>query len=293
MKTGIDNLPAERQAEIHEIIEAVRQRFPAEMIILFGSFARGNWVDDRYLENDTVFEYKSDYDILVVVDTEVLAIRKESNKRWQNKLRRDTTGLETPLNVIFHGIEYLNAEIENGNYFFVEIINEGVLLYDSGRFKLSVPKPLNPSDRKHKANTYFKKWYEDAEMFLLDFEVNLQRGATEAKYLRKAAFELHQAAERLYACILLVYIDYKPKTHDLEKLDRLVCKIDNRFKTIFPKGNDKEASLFQLLKKAYIESRYKLDYIINLQDLEYLSERVNKLYHLAELTCEEKIGSFK
>lgn len=292
MKTGIDYLPTERQAEIHEIIEAVRQRFPAEMIILFGSFARGNWVDDRYLENETVFEYKSDYDILVVVDTEVLAIRKESNKRWQNKLRRDTTGLETPLNVIFHGIDYLNGEIENGNYFFVEILNEGVMLYDSGKFTLSLPKPLNPSDRKHKANAYFSKWYEDAEMFLLDFKANFQRGATEKKYLRKAAFELHQATERLYACILLVYIDYKPKTHDLEKLDRHVCRIDSRFKTIFPKENDKEASLFQLLKKAYIESRYKLDYIINLQDLEYLSERVKKLYHLTELSCKERIEQF-
>ena len=167
------------------------------------------------------------------------------------------------------------------------------MLYDSGKFNLSVPKPLNPSDRKHKANTYFKKWFEDAEMFLLDFEVNLQRGVTEAKYLRKAVFELHQAAERLYACILLVYIDYKPKTHDLEKLDRHVCKIDGRFKAIFPKENDKEESLFQLLKKAYIESRYKLDYKINLQDLEYLSERVKKLYYLTEHTCVEKIESIK
>lgn len=293
MKNGIDYLPAERQAEIHEIIEAVKQRFPAEMIILFGSFARGNWVDDRYLENETVFEYKSDYDILVVVDTEVLAIKKESNKRWQNKLRRDTTGLETPLNVIFHGIEYLNTEIENGNYFFVEILNEGVVLYNSGKFNLAAPKPLNPVDRKHKANAYFNKWFEDAEMFLLDFRANFERGVSEAKYLRKAAFELHQAAERLYACILLVYIDYKPKTHDLEKLDRHVCKIDSRFKAIFPKKNDEDERLFQLLKRAYIESRYKLDYKINPQDLGYLSEHVKQLYHLTEISCKEKIESFK
>jgi predicted nucleotidyltransferase/HEPN domain-containing protein len=293
LKTEIDYLPVERQKEVHEIIEAVRQRFPAEMIILFGSFARGNWVDDQYLENGTVFEYKSDYDILVVVDTEVIAIRKESNKRWQNKLRHDTSSLNTPLNVIFHGIEFLNSEIENGNYFFIEILREGIMLYDSGKFKLSTPKPLNPADRKHKANTYYQKWVEDAEMFLLDFEANFERGISEPKYLRKAAFELHQAAERLYACILLVHIDYKPKTHDLEKLDRHVCKIDSRLKTVFTREHSEGDRLFQLLKKAYIESRYKLDYTINQQDLEDLSERVKKLFKLTEISCKEKIASFK
>lgn len=291
MKTGIDHLLADRQSDIREIADAVRQRFPAEMIILFGSFARGDWVNDRYTENGTVYEYKSDYDILVVVDAEVLAIRKESNKHWQNKLRHDT-GLETPLNVIFHGIEYLNSEIENGNYFFADILKEGIMLYDSCKFKLSVPKPLKAADRKHKAKLYFNKWFEDAEMFFLDYDVNFNRGLSDAKYFRKAAFELHQATERLYACLILVFTDYKPKTHDLEKLDRQSCKLDCRFKTIFPRENEAEERLFLLLKKAYIESRYKLDYKITQESLEYLSERVKRLRDLTELACKEKIESF-
>lgn len=290
MKTGIDHLPADRQAEIGVITDAVRQRFPAEMIILFGSFARGDWVNDRYTENGTVFEYKSDYDILVVVDTEVLAIRKESNSHWQNKLRHDT-GLDTPLNVIFHGIEYLNTEIGNGNYFFADILKEGIMLYDSNTFKLAAPKSLNASDRKYKAKLYFDKWFEDAEMFYLDYDTNFNRGLSDAKYFRKAAFELHQATERLYACLILVFTDYKPKTHDLEKLDRQACKLDCRFKTIFPHENEEEERLFQLLKKAYIESRYKLDYQVTKEDLEYLSERVGKLRDLTQAACDEKIGS--
>lgn len=286
MKTGTDHLPAERQSELQEITDAIRHRFPAEMIILFGSFARGNWVDDRYTENGTVYEYKSDYDILVVVDTEVMAIRKESSKHWQNKLRRDTK-LDTSLNVIFHGIEYLNSEIENGNYFFVEILNEGVMLYDSGKFTLSEPKALNPADRKYKARLYFNKWFEDANEFLIDFKNAFSRNS-----YSKAAFELHQATERLYACILLVHIDYKPKTHDLEKLDRQAGKLDYRFKTIFPRATEGEERLFQLLKKAYIESRYALDYKVSKEDLEYLSERVTKLRELTEQACKEKIESF-
>lgn len=291
MKKGIDYLPADRQSEIQKIVDAIRQRFPAEMIILFGSFARGDWVDDRYTENGIVFEYQSDYDILVVVDTEVIAIRKESNKHWQNKLRRDTV-LETSLNVIFHGIGYINSEIETGNYFFIEILKEGIMLYDSGKFSLSEPKPLNPADRKHKAKIYFCKWFESAEMFFLDFNTNYERGISFNRHFNQAAFMLHQAAEHYYACLILVYTDYKSKTHDLEKLDRQACKLDDRFKTIFPRKSSEEERLFQLLKKAYIDSRYTLDYKVTKEDLEYLSERVTKLRDLTKLACNEKIESF-
>jgi predicted nucleotidyltransferase/HEPN domain-containing protein len=286
MKTSIEHLPGEKQAEIHEIVEAINNRFPAEMIILFGSFARGDWVDDRYKENGTIYEYKSDYDILVVVNSEVLAITKESKKRWQYKLRR-VTGLDTPLNVIFHGIDYLNSEIEDGSYFFVDILKEGVMLYDSGNFQLSTPKALSPGQRKSKAQHYFDKWFRNATNFYSQY-----KHAVNSEMLDVAAFELHQTTERFFASLILVYTDYKPKIHDLEKLNRQVCKLDFRFKTIFPRTTEDEERLFQLLKKAYIDSRYKLDYKITKEELEYLSQRVEKLRDLTELTCKEKIERF-
>ncbi len=286
MKTSIDHLPDDKQSELQKITEAIGQRFPVEMIILFGSYARGDWVDDRYRENGTTYEYKSDYDILAVLNTEAVAIRKESQKRWQYKVRRDT-GKELPMNVIFHGIDYLNEEIENGNYFFVDILKDGVMLYDSGKFQLSAPKPLNPADRKNKAQLYFNKWFENAKEFMIDYNNAFTRGS-----YNQAAFMLHQATERLYASVLLVYTDYKPKSHDLEKLDRQARKIDVRFKTIFPHTTPEEERLFTLLKKAYIDSRYKMDYSISREDLEYLSKRVQKLRDLTELACQEKIASF-
>ncbi len=286
LKTTINHLTADKQADLQTIVAAIEKRFPSEMIILFGSYARGNWVDDRYKEAGTTHEYTSDYDVLVVLNTEVVAIRKENSKRWQNKLRRDT-GHEIPLNVIFHGIDYLNAEIENGNYFFVDILKEGIMLYDSGNFRLSEPKPLNPADRKYKAQLYFDKWFKGANEFFDLFLVAFDKG-----YFSNAAFQLHQSTERLYACVLLVYTDYKPKQHDIDRLDRQACKLDNRFKTIFPHKTQEEERLFTLLKKAYIDSRYKLDYSISRDDLEYLSERVQKLRELTELACNEKIANF-
>jgi HEPN domain-containing protein len=194
--------------------------------------------------------------------------------------------------VIFHGIDYLNSEIEDGSYFFVDVLKEGIMLYDSGNFQLSTPKPLNPKDRKKKAQRYFDKWFENAKSFITTFKAAFNDGSTTDGYCN-AAFQLHQATERFYACILLVYTDYKPKIHDLEKLNKQVCKLDCRFKIIFPRSTDEEERLFQLLKKAYIDSRYKLEYKITKEELEYLSQRVEKLRDLTELACKDKIERFE
>jgi uncharacterized protein len=142
---------------------------------------------------------------------------------------------ETPLNIIFHGIEYLNSEIEDGNYFFIDILKEGIMLFDSGDFQLAVPKKLSAARRQKKAQEYFDKWFKYANSFLIDFQHGFDR-----KDYPKAIFELHQATEMLLMCMQLVYTDYKPKVHDLEKLDRETTKLDNRFKAIFPRETDEE-----------------------------------------------------
>jgi uncharacterized protein len=49
----------------------------------------------------------------------------------------------------------------------------------------------------------------------------------------QAAFMLHQSTKHLYDCLILVYIDYKPKTHNLEKFERQACRSDCLFKIIF------------------------------------------------------------
>ena len=36
------------------------------MLILLGSYARGDWVNDRYVEGDIIYTYQSDFDLLLV-----------------------------------------------------------------------------------------------------------------------------------------------------------------------------------------------------------------------------------
>ena len=93
---------------------------------------------------------------------------------------------------------------------------------------------------------------------------------------------LHLAVERYYTTILLVFTEYSPKEHDLKKLDFRVRNCDARFH-VFPRETEQEKDAFELLKRAYIDSRYKMDeFQISKEQLVYLAERVQTLKGLTE-----------
>lgn len=77
MKNTLSHLPKHKQQELKEITSIITEKARVEMIILFGSYACGNWVEDTYTEGHITYEYKSDYDILVVVN-EKLYVRRLS-----------------------------------------------------------------------------------------------------------------------------------------------------------------------------------------------------------------------
>lgn len=71
MKTDLNHLPQHKQAELKAIVSALIPKYgEIEMIILFGSYARGKWVEDVYTEKGTTYEYKSDYDLLIILSDE-------------------------------------------------------------------------------------------------------------------------------------------------------------------------------------------------------------------------------
>src|SRR5674476_350968 len=67
MKTSLSHLPQIKQDQILQIVEIIKEVATPEKIILFGSYAKGNYVEHRYTGRDGIlYEYISDYDFLVV-----------------------------------------------------------------------------------------------------------------------------------------------------------------------------------------------------------------------------------
>jgi uncharacterized protein len=286
MKKSLSHLPSYKREELQEITSIITENADVEMIILFGSYARGNWLEDIYTEGHITYEYKSDYDILVIVKAHP-QVRKLTLWRNIETLVRQSSTIQTRLTLIAHDLKEVNRALARRQYFFTDIKKEGVLLYDAKRVKLAKAHKQSPEERQQTAQEDFKYWFKSAHEFLIDFGHAFKR-----RSYSKAAFELHQATERLYITTLLVFTHYKPKEHDIETLGKQVNNLDPRFLPVFPRTTPEADRLFELLKKAYIEARYNPKHKITRKELEYLAERVKKLQRLTKAICKERIESY-
>ena len=277
MKTDLSHLPADKQEELRRITGVIRGTVQPEMIILFGSHARGDWVEDEQTG------YMSDYDILVIVrprDAE------GGSNRVGERAERDVNAAlhGHRVNAIAHRIDFVNSKLGERQYFFTDIRREGILLFDSGRYQLGKAKEIDGAERRRLAEEDFARWFKSASVFYGHFEFGLGNDD-----LNEAAFLLHQTTERFYTTLLLVHTGYKPRTHDLAKLDKLSRLQVGEVACVFPRSTPEEEKRFDLLRRAYVDARYEKDYAITRDELEFLGVRVRELRTVTEAACRKKI----
>lgn len=190
------------------------------LIILYSSYARGDWVKDMYTEDHTTYSYTSDFDFLVekkgkFKEHATLRVESKIEKRLeQTGLRKaEVFSLEPWISIICESISEVNDKREEGRYFYTDIKNEGILLYDSGE-QLARAKNLPWSEVKEMAKEDYEYWCGRGKSFFIDCKYPLERGD-----FSKSAVELHiKLLESIYSNILLVFARYKPKLHDIRKL---------------------------------------------------------------------------
>ncbi len=286
MKKSLAHLPKYKRDELKRVKEIILDECPTVlMIILFGSHARGDWVEDRHVEDGVLHEYLSDFDILVIVRSNRIVNSKDTWRRAETRARRPPNHTQTTL--IVESIETVNNALARGHYFYTDIKKEGILLYDTGEFQLARARKLDPRERRGNARAHFEQWFTSAQEFYVHFEFAFGRGT-----YKIAAFQLHQAVERFFDAILLVFTNYRPRLHDLETLSHMVAGCDPVFLTVFPKTTEEEKERFELLRRAYVEARYNPGYKITKEQLEYLAQRVQKLQDLTKKICEARIESY-
>ncbi|HJD56053.1 MAG TPA: HEPN domain-containing protein [Rickettsia endosymbiont of Pyrocoelia pectoralis] len=216
-----------------------------------------------------------------------LRVESKIEKRLeQTGLRKaKILSLEPWISIICESISEVNDKLEKGRYFYTDIKKEGVLLYDSGEFKLSEAKDLPWSEVKEIAREDYEEWFKSGCGFLIDCKYPLERGE-----LNKSAFYLHQATESFYSSILLVFSRYKPKLHDIRKLGGYCANYNTELLKIFPQSSPEQEECFKLLEEAYVKARYDKNYKISKEQLLYLIERVEKLKMITEKICLERIN---
>ncbi len=298
MRTDIDHLPAAKQRELERIKAIIFEEFEdalalakhewkkkgrIEKIILYGSYARGGWVDEPH----TAKGYRSDFDLLIIVNDKRLTDRVDYWLKLDDRLIRELAidkTLHTPVNFIVHTLQEVNDGLAHGRYFFIDVAQDGVALYEADDRVLHKPKPKTHEQALAMAQEYFEEWLPQANAFYKMYTAGLDDGA-----LKQASFVLHQAAESLYHCVLLVCTFYTPHVHNLGFLRTQAERLDMRLVDVWPREVRVDRTRFEKLKEAYVKARYSKHYRITEEELKWLGDRVAALGQVVQTICFERI----
>jgi HEPN domain-containing protein len=274
--SAIPHLPAIKQRQLCAIVRIIRATADVERVILFGSHARGDWVDD------TVGGYVSDFDLLVLVASPALAADEALWADCQERAR-EVAG-DTPVSLIAHTVDDVRQQLARGSSFFRDVMSEGIALYDAGRVSITVPE-LTPAQRLELAQISFTRFFEHAAELYRSFERNLAHGS-----LAIAAFELHQVAETIHKAMLLVFTAYQPKLHDLDELGRRCARVAPGIGLLVPVEVPDRKRLAGLLRAAYVDARYSFSFQVSREDLEALAGYVGAFRARVERACREQLA---
>lgn len=302
MRTDLDHLPAAKQRELERVVQILFEEFDEARalatqdwkkkgrilkIILYGSYARGGWVDEPH----TAKGYQSDFDLLIIVNDKRLIDRVEYWVKAEERLNRElaiTKTLKTPVNFIVHTLHEVNDGLAHGRFFFMDVARDGVAIYQSDDSELAEPKPKTPAQAMAMAKEYYEEWLPAAA----DFKDSADHLISKGRY-KRAAFLLHQATESLYHCVLLVCTFYTPHVHNLGFLRTQAERLDRRLTYVWPMDSRKDRALFEKLKDAYVKARYSKHYRISEDEVAWLRERVEELGGVVQTICMERIEALE
>lgn len=306
MKDRLDHLNLQKQRDIAYVRKVILEeldnrlraskservrRYRVLKLVLYGSFAKGTWFDDRKSGR------ASDYDFLVIVSHKALTDMTTFWAGVEDRIYSDPK-INKDVSLIVHTLREVNAALRDGQYFFTEVINQGVLLFDVDvnapsalpRSKLAEAESPNPLRAYEMARDYHKSWKSYAGAFL---NVGMTMDYRSMVSCNVAAFQLHQATESIYRMVLLTVTLYAPATHHLGKLRQRCEAIDPRLGAAWAPDQKPYKRYFELLRRAYVEARYSPAYETTPEILKWQADRIGKLLTLAETACQERLLKLK
>ncbi|MCY1168417.1 hypothetical protein D9M73_84120 [compost metagenome] len=301
MKTELDHLPVSKRRELDRVIQILFEEFEDAhgeptgarklgrilKIILYGSYATGRWVHEPHTERG----YRSDFDLLIIVNQKELTDRAEYWEKAEEHLDRETmilNRLRTPVNFIVHTLQEVNDGLAHGRYFFMDVARDGIALYQVDNTELHEPKPKTPQQAYDTAEQYFEKWFNLAVASRRVFQFCL-----DAKMYEHAAYNLQQTAEQLYYCILLVYTFYTPYSHNLKFLRSLAERLSPRPIEVWPRETRKLEARFLKLKDAYVKAKHSEHFRFTEEEFAYLAERIEMLGTIVNELCQERLSELR
>jgi uncharacterized protein len=200
------------------------------------------------------------------------------NDLAQEKAERHKSDCTSITTFVF-AMEQFADWLQHAQPFATRIGHEGLLCYNAGKSTLPAPTAYDPHAMQERILTDCRFYHGQAGAFMVAAELYLLR-----QQYPLALFNIHQAAEQCYMAVIQSYTGLRAGTHNMDKLYRYSAWFHASLAALFPRNSERERQLFAVLQRAYIETRYKKDYVVQPAEVTTLYERIEKLYAItAEL----------
>lgn len=301
MRIDLNHLPIAKQRELDRVVEMLFQGFREATqdatgrrksarilkVILFGSYARGDWVDAPFDAN----QFTSDYDILVIVNQKELTdgalYWEETDQRLFDAYQVEKI-IRTPVNFIVHTLQQVNDGLSHGRPLFTEIAKDGVILYQSDDRPLAKPMPKTPEQAYLMSKEYFEDLFPAAMR-----RFALAKISHERSWFSDAAFDFHQTCELLYKCVLATMTLYVPRSTNIVFLRSMSEGLDRGLFEAWPRGTHANRAMFQKLKDGYRKGKYSRHFEISPTELEWIIGKIEILGALVHDACSQHISKLK
>jgi len=274
LMSKLNHLPSEHTANLESICNKIIETGKADIIILFGYFAFSH----------SKIPVNSLYEILVITD------HFETREQLSNELAVRFQKNSPPIHGVIETITLFNISVEEGLFYFSDILREGIILYNNEEFELAKPKDLSPLKRRKIAEEDYHQWMAKAKETWKNYQTE------SSKNNRKGcAFHLNQVAEFCYMAVEMVFSHNYYDEHNIKAQRDRIRAFDKRIHKAFPLDTKSQIEAFEYLSQAYVGAQYMSDsdFPISQKQIDYWAHESGKLIVLADSICKGKIQRLK
>lgn len=239
-----------------------------DMILLLGATLHRKKYESIFNEAAPFCQQLSDCTLLISLP----GLAGKELHEWQDKIEHHCSSVLPVTTLVLATVtfmEWLQADLSFARF----VWQHAPVLYDVGTIcREDFPEAKTAANNKEAA----RQWEEGlskAKEFLAGAELYSVR-----KQHKMAAFMLHQSAEQALRALLMAGTGYHANTHSIDRLLRYGSLVAHQLPEIFPRQTEQDKRLFNLLQKAYIDTRYKDDYKITGEELLTLTDKIRRIH---------------
>lgn len=272
MKTLLTDFPETAHKELARITALIREAADPEFIVLFGRYAQTPMPGAR-----------GGYELLVVTAREAAPLPQELLQRIEAAFPR----AERSERFLF--LHCLPMSFVSGHLslslFLRTIVAEGILLYDSRRFRYFRVRDFKPAQSARRAQENYNLWYGQGKACLHTAKWTLQQG-----YPRLAAGNLYLAAAAYLKAAELVCYGYQNPHSDLRSLFVRIARFSAELSDLlgFPDRFDRK--FFYRLDAFRRHAATSPRFVLHAEAYHYVQERVERMDGIIRDLCGEWLG---